>query len=59
MEYVTTVAYGKGYKTIVRKPILSPEERAKREEDVKKAMIDMKIEMLNNERRKDEQKNRQ
>ena len=48
MEYTTTVVYGKGYKAVVHKPILSPEERARREAEVKKAMIEMKKEMMRN-----------
>ncbi len=57
MEYTTTIVYGKGYTATVYKPILSPEERARREEEVKKAMIEMKKEMMRNANNKGENQN--
>ena len=51
-ECVTTVMKLPGCTVRIHKPILSAEERARRIEDIKKAMVEMKIEMLENERKK-------
>lgn len=51
-ECVTTVMKLPGCTVRIHKPILSAEERARRYEEIKKAMVDMKIEMLEHERKK-------
>lgn len=38
--YITTVHKGKGYTAIIHKPILTPEERAKRIKVVEEALIE-------------------
>ncbi len=52
MEYTTTTFQGKGFTAIIHKPILTEKERARRIEEIKKAMIEIKIEMLEYERKK-------
>ena len=48
MEYTTTVMKLPNCTIRVHKPILTPEERARREEEIKKAMIEVKKEMIRN-----------
>ena len=48
MEYITTTFQGKGFTAIIHKPILTPEERAKREAEIIKAMVEVKKEMIRN-----------
>lgn len=42
--YITTVHKGKGYTAIIHKPILTPEERARRLKEVEKALVEFAIE---------------
>lgn len=48
MEYITTTFQGKGFTAIIHKPILTEEERAKRIEEIKRAMVEVKKEMIRN-----------
>ncbi len=52
-ECITTVMKMPGCTVRIHRPILSAEERARRIEEIKKAMVEMKIEMLGYERRKE------
>jgi hypothetical protein len=46
MEYTVKEYKGKGYTAIIRKPILTAEERRKREAEVRKALVEFGREML-------------
>lgn len=45
-EYVTTVVRKPNYIAVIHKPILSPEERKRREDEVKKALVKFYIERM-------------
>ena len=44
MEYVVKEYKGKGFTATIRKPILTDEEREKREEECKKALVKFALE---------------
>ena len=43
IQYITTEYKGNGYIARVHKPILTPEERAKRMKEIEKALIEFAI----------------
>ncbi len=45
-EYVTTVVHRANYTAVIHKPILSDEERKRREDEVKKALVKFYIERM-------------
>lgn len=53
-EYITSTMKLPYCTVIVHKPILPPEEKARRIEEIEKAMIEVKKELIRNERMKGE-----
>ena len=51
MEYITTVHKGNGYTAIVHKPILTAEEKERRLNEVKKALVEFGKEIYRLEHR--------